>query len=137
MSKCNPAGADPDTITVHVPIIFRRRGGRRTLMASDGSRLLAPIRGGIDDVLVKAIARAFRWRRLIETGDYATIQEIAAAEKINASYVGRILRLTLLAPDIVEAILDGRQGPEMALKALTSPLPVEWKTQRESFCCRQ
>jgi hypothetical protein len=76
---------------------------------------LDPIYRHDDNAMVKAIARAFRWRGLLEKGAHATIAEIAAAEKINESYVGRILRLTLLAPDIIEAILDGRQPTAMTL----------------------
>jgi hypothetical protein len=68
--------------------------------------------------MVKAIARAFRWRDMLENGTHATIAEIAAAEKINETYVGRVLRLTLLVPDIVEAILSGRQPAEMTLAVL-------------------
>jgi hypothetical protein len=79
--------------------------------------------------MVKAIARAFRWREMLENGTHATIAEIAAVEKINESYVGRILRLTLLAPDIVEAILDGCQPVDMSLALLTKPFPVERKRQ--------
>ena len=73
--------------------------------------------------------RAFRWRKLLETGVYGTIEELAAAEKINSSYVSRILRLTLLAPDIVETILEGRQPVEMTLAALMRPLPRLWQEQ--------
>lgn len=73
-----------------------------------------------------------RWRKLLETGAYATVEEIAAEEKINASYVSRVLRLTLLAPDIVEAILDGRQPAEMTLAALMQPFPVAWGEQAET-----
>ena len=83
--------------------------------------------------MVKALARAFRWRGLLETGVYATIDEMAAAEKINESYVSRVLRLTLLAPDIVEAILDGRQPAEMTLTVLIRPFPVEWSVQQRSL----
>jgi hypothetical protein len=79
--------------------------------------------------MVKAIARAFRWREMLENGAHATIAEIAAAEKINESYVSRVLRLTLLSPDIVEAILDGRQPAEMTLAALMQPFAVEWREQ--------
>ena len=82
-----------------------------------------------DTTLVKALARAFRWRRMMETGRFATIDELAAAEKINSSYVSRLLRLTLLAPDIVEAILDGRQPEGMTLPGLMEPFPVEWHRQ--------
>ncbi len=86
-----------------------------------------------DTTLVKAVARAIRWRRMLEIGRYGTIDELAAAEKINDSYVSRVLRLTLLAPDIVEAILDGRQAPEMTLQALMGPFPVEWERQRSAL----
>jgi len=82
-----------------------------------------------DTTLVKALARAFRWRRMLETGRYGTIDELAAAEKINSSYVSRLLRLTLLAPEIVEAILDGRQSASMTLPGLMEPFPAEWGRQ--------
>ena len=81
----------------------------------------------VDNAMVKAIARAFRWREMLESGAHTTIAEIAAAEKINESYVGRVLRLTLLAPDIVEAILGGRQPAKVTL-AVLMPFPVEWET---------
>ena len=82
--------------------------------------------------MFKAIARGFRWRKLLETGAYGPIEEIAAAEKINSSYVSRLLRMTLLAPDIVEAILDGRQPAEMTLAGLMAPFAVAWKEQVEA-----
>jgi hypothetical protein len=85
-----------------------------------------------DITLIKAVARAFRWRRMLESGRFATINELAAAEKINASYLSRVLRLTLLAPDIVEAILDGRQPEGMTLPRLMRPFPVEWEKQRRA-----
>ena len=78
------------------------------------------------------MARAFRWRRMMETGRYGTINELAAAEEINSSYVSRLLRLTLLAPQIVEAILDGRQPDDMTLPGLMEPSPVEWVEQRRT-----
>ena len=80
--------------------------------------------------MVKAIARAFRWREMIENGEYPTIREIAATEKINESYVGRVLRLTLLAPDTVEMIVDGRQPADVTLAVLMKPFAVEWAEQR-------
>jgi hypothetical protein len=80
--------------------------------------------------MLKALARAFRWKRLLETGRYASISEIATAEKIDRGYVGSVLRLTLLAPDIVEAILDGCQPEGLGLPALLKPFPVEWERQR-------
>ena len=121
--------ADGRTLTVSVPMTFIKRGGRKLVISPDGAPLWAPPRRRIDNAMIKALARAFRWRKLMETGAYGTVEEIAAAEKINASYVSRVLRLTLLAPDIVEAILDGRQPPEMTLAALMQPFPVAWREQ--------
>jgi hypothetical protein len=80
--------------------------------------------------MVKALARAFRWRKLLETGVYATVEEIAAAEKINTSYVSRILRMALLAPEIIEMMVDGRQPVNLTLAELTKPFPIEWEAQR-------
>jgi hypothetical protein len=122
---------DGRTVTVHIPISIRRRGGRKLVIAPDGTTdtWAAPSRR-IDNAMVKAIARAFRWRELLENGTHATIAEIAAAEKINESYVGRVLRLTLLAPDIVEAILGGRQPAGLQLADLLRRFPVGWREQR-------
>src|SRR6202007_2465109 len=97
---------DGRTVTVRVPISIRKRGGRKLVLAPDGRHIAAaPLHRRIDSAMIKAIARAFRWREMLENGTHATIAEIASAEKINESYVGRVLRLTLLAPDIVEALL--------------------------------
>ena len=79
----------------------------------------------------QSAARASRWRKLLETGVHSTVADIARAEKINSSYVSRILRLTLLAPEIVEAILDGRQPTELQLGALTKPFPARWQEQQK------
>ena len=84
----------------------------------------------IDTTMVKPLARAFRWRRMLESGVVSTVGEIATREKINKSYVSRVLRLTLLGPEIVEAILDGRQAPVISLPTLTEPFPVGWDQQR-------
>ncbi len=115
-------------LTVRVPLAVRKQRGGRKLMISPAT---ATNRGSsaADTTLVKALARAFRWRRMMETGCFATISELAAAEKINSSYVSRLLRLTLLSPEIVEAILDGRQPEGMTLPILIEPLPVEWEAQ--------
>jgi hypothetical protein len=126
------ANAD-HTITVHIPFTIRTRGGRRLILAPDGTDTGIAPRHRIDSTIVKAIARAFRWRKLLESGVYGTVEEIAAAEKINASYVSRVLRLTLLAPEIVEAILDGRQPVEITLAVLMRPFPAEWDGQHQSL----
>ena len=86
----------------------------------------------VDSVLLKALARAQRWQRLLESGECASITELAAGEKIDRSYLCRVLRLTLLAPEIVEAIVDGRQPEEVTLPGLMKGFPVEWEGQRRS-----
>src|SRR6188474_827389 len=119
------------TVTIRVPISIRQRGGRKVVLLPQGSAI-SPAASGrqVDNAMVKAIARAFRWREMLENGTHATIAEIAAAEKINESYVGRVLRVTLLAPDIVEAILGGRQPAKLQLGTLLKRFPVGWQAQR-------
>jgi hypothetical protein len=129
MTEPNPHH-DGRTITVRIPISIRRRGGRKLIIAPGGANLTgAPVQRRIDSTIVKAIARAFRWRDMLESGKFATIREIARAETINESYVGRILRLTLLAPDIVEAILGGRQPAGLQLEDLLRWFPSDWTAQ--------
>jgi hypothetical protein len=121
---------DGGTITVLVPIAWRRRGGRKVIVAPPGSDDWAPP-PRIDRALVKALARAHRWRGLLESGEYGTLAELANAERISRSYICRVLRLSLLAPDIVERILDGR--PTAGLAQFLKPFPVEWKQQRQDL----
>ena len=121
---------DGRTLTIQVPMSFKTRGGRKLVVTPDGVPSWAEPRTRIDNTMVKALARAFRWRKLLEAGVYATVEEIAAAEKINTSYISRILRLTLLAPEIIEIILDGRQPVDLTMAVLIKPFPVEWKEQR-------
>ncbi len=122
--------ATPPMLTVHIPLTIRRRGGRKVVIAPDGTEAPVIAAARIDSTLVKALARAFRWRRMLESGVVSAVGEIAVREKINKSYVSRVLRLTLLAPEIVETILDGRQAPEMTLRGLMRPFPVEWTRQK-------
>ena len=124
---------DGETLTVRILLRLRKRGGRKLLIAPEGATAWAPQRARVDNALVKAIARAHRWRRLIESGEYASVTELAAAEKINQSYVCRVLRLTLLAPEIVEAMLDGHQQGGLSLATLLEPFPVDWREQRDAF----
>lgn len=133
MTETATFGADGQTLTVRLPITLRKRGGRKAIVTPDGSSAWAPPRARVDSTMVKALARAFRWRNLLETGVYGTVAEVAAAEKINPSYVSRVLRLTLLAPNLVEVILDGRQSPEMKLVMLMHPFAVEWREQGEAL----
>ena len=119
--------ADGETITIHIPMTFRKRGGRKLVVTPDGAPW-AP-RPRVDNAMVKALARAFRWQRMLDEGVCGTIEELARRERVNRGYMSRVLRLTLLAPDIVEAILDGRQPEGMRLEDLLDGFPVEWEGQ--------
>ena len=125
--------ADGNTIIVKIPMKFRRRGGRKLIIAPDGGNAWVPSKPRRDDTLIKAIARARRWQRMLESGQVPSTRQLAEKEKINASYLARILRLTLLAPDIVEAVLDGRQPKGLLLADLMKTFPVEWDQQRTLF----
>tara|TARA_R110002072_G_scaffold2639_4_gene21716 strand:- start:1632 stop:2015 length:384 start_codon:yes stop_codon:yes gene_type:complete len=117
----------PDTVTLHVPFRVVKRGGRKEMQLPEGASKTRKA----DNTLVKALARAFRWKRMLESGEFTTMAELAEREGIAPSYMTRVLRLTLLAPDVVEAILDGAQVPELALSRLLEPFPVDWQQQSE------
>ncbi len=121
------------SLTVQVPLAFRKRGGRKRVVAPDGTPSLASARPQVHSTLVKAIARAHRWQGMLESGQFNSIAELAAAERINPSYLARVLRLTLLAPEIVERILDGRHGPKVGLKSLMRSFPVDWNGQGHAY----
>ncbi len=117
------------TVTVTVPFAIRKRGGRKLVITPDGVTSAPVPRTRVDSALLKALARGFRWRKLLEKGHFATIQEIAEAENINPSYVSRLLRMTLLAPEIVEAILAGRKPEGLTMAKAMRPFPLEWRRQ--------
>ena len=100
---------------------------------TDGARAVARKEAKVDNTMIKLLARGFRWQRLLESGTYSTIEDLSAAERINASYVSRILRLAFLAPDIIEAILDGKHPPILTAKRLMEPFPTDWAKQRRHF----
>jgi hypothetical protein len=108
MARATPT---TETVTLLVPFRVVKRGGRKEMQLPEGAAQPRPT----DNTLVKALARAFRWKRMLESGEFSTIAELAEREGIAPSYMTRVLRLTLLGPDIVEAIVDGKQGPEVTL----------------------
>jgi hypothetical protein len=110
---------------------FPKRGGRKLVVTPDGAEW-AP-RPRVDNAMVKALARAFRWRKMLATGVHGTMEDLARAKGVHATYVSRVLRLTLLAPEIVEAILDGRQSAGVGLDDLLEGFPLEWEEQRSTF----
>lgn len=127
-----------DRISVYIPMTLKVRGGRKEIILPDG---LLPDnspakRLATQDSLVIALARAHRWRKLLESGHYRSIEALAQAIKLDRSYVGRILRLTLLAPDIIQAILRGNEPSGLSLEKLTKPFPDDWVEQRQHFGLR-
>lgn len=117
------------SITVRVPLATRHRPGRKTVVTpmTDG---VAPVTTRADPALVKALARAFRYQRMLDAGRYASITEMAAAEKLDRGFVGQLLRLTLLAPTIVELIVHGRHPPGVSMNALLSAAAAPREEQR-------
>jgi len=115
-----------NTITVHVPFRLVKRGGRKEMVLP----ISRPMPRNVDDTLVKALARAFRWKRMLESGEFGTISDLAQHERIAAPYLTRVFRLAFLAPEVVEAILDGRQPSNLSLEGLRDQLPVDWLEQR-------
>jgi hypothetical protein len=128
--------ADGRTITVHIPITMRHQGGRKQVVTPAGATPWIPTPPRTDNTLVKAIVRAHRWRDMLESGDYATARDLAKAEAINESYLGRVLRLTLLSPSVIEAILEGRQPNTLELDDLLKQFPIEWDRQLATFTDR-
>ena len=119
----------PTHLTVRVPMKIRRRPGRKTVVTPVVDGLPAHTTTRADPALLKALARAFRYQRMLDDGRYASISEMAAAEKLDRGYLGRLLQLTLLAPDIVEAIVEGRQAEGVTLPRLLEPFSVHWAEQ--------
>ena len=118
------------TLVVRIPMRFQHRGGRKRFVSPDGTAIVPTSKPQPDGTLVKALARAWRWQRMLDEGIYTTVSEISDAKNISKSYVSRILRLALLAPDLVEAILSRNAVQSAMLQGLERPLPASWEEQR-------
>jgi hypothetical protein len=117
----------PSIVTVRVPLKFTIRGGRKTIIGTVG-KAHTPPRTRFDDSVTRAFARAYRWKQKLEDGTYATVGELAKPEHINESYITRLLRLNLLAPDIVEAALNGRGN--FTVQGISRSISSDWEEQR-------
>lgn len=124
---------DGSTLTVNLPLTVRRRGGRKQVVIPEGSPAWTGPSARVNSTLVKALARAHRWKNMLEGGSCASVAELAAAERINPSYLARVLRLTLVAPDLVEAVLAGKNA-SLTLDALMRRFPLAWIEQRKLSC---
>jgi len=129
--SAKPANAGR-TLIIRVPLPPRRRGGRKFIVGPGGLTWTGR-RVVVDNTIVKALGRAHRWNAMLESGEYGSMTELAKAEKISLSYLCRVLRLTRLAPDIVEGFLDGKHMTRFQLSDLLRPMPVIWVEQRASL----
>jgi hypothetical protein len=125
-------GPQVETLTIRIPMRLQRRGGRKLIMTPQGAEVPAskPHR---DETLVKALVRAHRWRRRIESGKAKSITDLSEQEGVTDAYVCRLLPLTCLAPDIVEAILDGRHPKGLRLAEMLGNGPLDWNEQRSGW----
>ena len=123
---------DGTTIVVSIPMVMRRRGGRKLIIAPNGMET-APPAPTRDETLARLVSKAHQWLRMIESSKFPSIKALAEHEKMDDSYLAKVLRLTLLAPDIVMAILDGRQPDVLTWRELAKPFPVLWAEQRERW----
>jgi hypothetical protein len=128
-AKLSKAGR---TLIIRVPMAPRRRGARKFVVGPGGIAWTGR-RVVVDNTVIKALGRAHRWKAMLESGEYASMTDLSRAEKINLSYLCRVLRLTLLAPDITEALLDGGHTCDIQLSDLLRPIPVIWAEQREKL----
>jgi hypothetical protein len=127
---------DGRTMVVSIPISMRLAGGRKKVLTPAGIAPWSPPPARVDTTVVKALARAYRWRGMLEKKLFANARALAKAEKINEAYLGRVLRLTLLSPAITEAILSGRLPDDVDLAGLLKPFPIEWLEQEALFLKR-
>jgi hypothetical protein len=122
-------GLEVDTLAIRIPMRLQRRGGRKLIMTPEGVAAVAP-KPRRDETLIKALVRAHRWRRRIESGQAKSVTDLAEQEGVTDAYVCRLLPLTCLAPDIVEALLDGRQPKGLRLAEMLGNGPAGWEEQR-------
>jgi hypothetical protein len=120
-------------VCVHVPMTLKRRSGRKEIVVPDGLQHSVDTGPDYHEALVIATSRAHRWKKLLDEGKYASIKEMAQALKIERHHLARTLRLTLLAPGIIEAILLGNEPDGFSMNQLTSEIPMHWDEQIEKY----
>jgi hypothetical protein len=124
---------DGETIRIHIPMKFKRRGGRKEIIVPENLPAHPPGRTAYQRPLVVALVRAHQWKRLLEEGRIPSISVLAKRLKVDRAYVSRLLHLALLAPDIVEAILGGKEPSGLSLARLNKAFPLEWEKQRRDL----
>jgi hypothetical protein len=118
------------SITVRVPLKIGRKAGQKTVVMPVPREATEDVQATRSDpALLKALARAFRYQKLLDEGLYGSITEMACAERIERGYLGSLLRLTLLAPHIVEALLNSNQPTALGLPRVMEPFSISWNDQ--------
>lgn len=116
-----------------VPLTIRRKQNRKLLTPPSGSSANV-MSGGMDIPMIKTLGKAFYWQRLLDEGNYATATDLARAFKLEPGWVAEVLRMANLAPEIIEAILDGSQPRHLNLQTIRGrhePLPRDWEEQKK------
>jgi hypothetical protein len=124
---------DGRVLVISIPISMRLTGGRKKVVIPANAAPWSPPPARVDNTVLKALARAHRWRGMLESNLFATVRDLSKAEKINEAYVCRVLRLMLLSPKVTEAILSGRMPDNVDLAKLLKPFPIEWEKQEALF----
>ena len=133
MDKCVKMMAN-NTISIRVPMRIKKCGGKKMIILPEGYQMTPPQEAPKqDETLVTALAKAYYWQNLLDSGHYKSIDDLARKRKINASYMSRILRLNQLAPQIKKAILDGTQPRQLSLQDMQTPCPDVWDEQLKHF----
>ncbi len=131
MSESPTVERDGDAVVIRIPMELKSRRGRKEIIVPEG--LGGRSKSPTQEPLLTALARAFHWQGLFDSGRYQSLTELSEALDVDRSYVGRIMRLALLAPDIVEAIVRGEEPSGLTLEKLLKEIPIVWAKQRESF----
>jgi len=124
---------DGESLRIRIPMQFKKRGGRKEIILPESLPQHMPDRTAYQKPLVAAVVRAHQWKRILDEGRIPSITALAKRLKVDRAYVSRILGLTLLAPDIVRAIMDGNEPSGLSLARLTKPFPVLWEEQRREL----
>ena len=125
-----------DTLQIRIPVQFSRRSSRKMIIAPDGNiipEMSSLTADNTDHTFISALSKAFLWQRMLDEGKYESPKELAEKEKVEVTHMYRVMRLTLLAPDIIEAVLNGTQPRTLTLQNVIRGFPVSWREQRELF----
>ena len=121
--------ASSDTIRVVIPLSIRKRNGRPKILPPDDH--CARESRAQDPHVLRAVARAWKWRRQLESGAVSTIQDIALAENVSDRFVGRMIRMAYLAPSVLEALVIARRPPAIAINDLNAVAEWPWDGQMQ------